>query len=229
MKHIVSSLLLALAFITTGTACSAESPHSVVYNPVVPPEPQILPEERRTAVKIATISSVCSATKLAVQTILSASHCFRTATRTLLIDGQPAIIERVMQDNNDHALVLLSGITLSDFAVIGNPAKEGDNIHYWGNPLVFTMLLRRGYVSGYQGVNTLYDVNGYKGDSGAGIFNEKNQLVGVISYIRGEESFAMMGSYPLNFTAEQLKAVRLPIIPLLMTGIKADVRLSYSD
>lgn len=96
-------------------------------------------------------------------------------------------------------------------------------MHYWGNPYVFNMLLRRGYVSGFSGRSTVYDVNGYHGDSGAGIFNKNNQLTGVISYIHAIESFAVMGSFPLNFTETQLLSVGLKAEPALMSGITASV------
>ena len=229
MKHTVLSFLLALATAAFGTACSKERAQVVELPHAASEATPDAPKERKTAVRIATTGGICSATKIAPQTLLSASHCFRSATRLIIIGNQPAIIERVVQDQNDHALVLVSEITLEDFATFGPPPKEGDTIHYWGNPYVFTMLLRRGYVSGFDEVNSIYDVNGYHGDSGAGVFDSKNRLVGVISYIHGRESFAMMGSYPLNFTAAQLAAVGLKPLPQLMTGIKADVKLKYSD
>jgi hypothetical protein len=226
MKRTV--LLLILAVITmTGTACSAErEPPLPTVEPVITTE---APRERKTAARIVTAGGICSAIKLGPQTLLTASHCFRTATRLIFVDGVPAAIERIHQDKNDHALVLLSHITMKNFAKFGAPPSEGDNIHYWGSPYVFNMLLRRGYVSGFDEVNTLYDANGYHGDSGAGVFNEQRQLVAVISYIHGKESFAMMGSYPLNFTAQQLKDVGLKPEPRLMTGVVAVVDLNYSD
>ncbi len=233
MRQPVLSFTLALVISMSGTACSAE-PRSPVDADVeieiasAAPAPAA-PKERKTAVRIITEGAKCSATKLGPHTLLSASHCFRHAGRVIIVDDKPAIIERIHQDQNDHSLVLLSEITLQDFAILGPPLKEGEYIHYWGNPFVFTMLLRRGYVSGFYEVNTIYDVNGYHGDSGAGVFNAKNRLVGVISYIHGSESFAVMGSYPLNFTAEQLKDMELKPEPLLMTGVKANVNLEYGD
>ena len=54
----------------------------------------------------------------------------------------------------------------------------------------------------------LYGINGWFGDSGSGVFNERGQLVAVISYLRfmGAEdgSWQAMGSFPLAFTAEQM-------------------------
>ena len=51
----------------------------------------------------------------------------------------------------------------------------------------------------------LYDVNGFSGDSGAGVFDQSNRLTGVISYLTIRYSFSMMGGYAMNFTPEQLR------------------------
>lgn len=214
MNHFTLSLLLLLVTLLTATGCAAKDR---------------TPIDRATVSYIATSKLKCSATKLGPQTLLSAAHCFRGAGATLNVDGALATIQHVELDQNDHALILLSGITLINFATFGDVPVEGDLIHYWGNPFIFKLLFRRGYVSGYYNGATLYDANGYRGDSGAGVFNDKNQLVGVISFIQGENSFAMMGSYPLNFTKDQLAAVNLTPDAHLMTGQKVEVNLRYPD
>ena len=53
---------------------------------------------------------------------------------------------------------------------------------------------------------TMYDINGWLGDSGSGIFNDDGQLVGVISilfYTSQEQPMHLMGSLPLKFTSKQ--------------------------
>lgn len=69
-------------------------------------------------------------------------------------------------------------------------------------------------MSGYVGKNalggpwTLYDLNGFFGDSGSGVFDADGYLVGVISmeYSQAFQDAYMkvMGSLPLKFTAQQL-------------------------
>ena len=236
MKHPILSFLLALTIASVSTACAVEveakteAEESVVVVPLAVSEPnKTAPKDRKSSVRIVTGSGICSATKIAPKVLLSASHCFHTETKILIVGDKPAIVVHIVADDNDHALVLLDEIVLEDLAALGPAPKEGDSIHYWGNPYVFTMLLRRGYVSGFDNVNTIYDINGYHGDSGAGVFNDKKQLVGVISYIHGKNSFSMMGSYPFNFTAAQLKEVGLKPMPLLMTGTSAGVKLNYQQ
>jgi len=71
-------------------------------------------------------------------------------------------------------------------------------------------MYRHGYVSGHL-VNenikiTLYDLNGYFGDSGSGVFNSRGQLIGVMSILAQQTDGAYIkfaGSFPLAFTDEQ--------------------------
>lgn len=212
----VTLLILAtLVTMLAASGCSAK-------------EPQRL--DRAVAVRIETYRSICSATQIAPHVLLSASHCFRHARRGILIDGVLGRIERIVQDTNDHALVLLSDFTFNKAATLGAPAIQGEDIHYWGNPAGMEMLFRRGYVSGGTDFKVYYDANGYHGDSGAGIFNDRKELVAVVSCQASIEVFEMMCSFPFNFTAEQLASVGVEPNPLLMTGLKADLsRLRYSD
>lgn len=212
---VILAILVTLVTTLAASGCAAK-------------EPQRL--DRPVAVRIEVYKSICGATQIAPHVLLSASHCFRHARRGINIDGVLGRIERIVQDNNDHALVLLSNFWFGETATFGPPAVEGDNIHYWGNPSGLPMLYRRGYVAGSEGFRVYYDANGFKGDSGSGIFNEKNELVAVMSCQVTVEVFEMMCSFPLNFTSEQLAMVGMVPQPYLMTGLKADLsRLKYSD
>ena len=85
-----------------------------------------------------------------------------------------------------------------------------------GNPGDWLDQYRHGYVAGAAYVRdklaTSYDLRIFPGDSGSGIFNENNQLVGVISFIYAMSNDASMltmaGSWPLAFTAEQWREAR---------------------
>ena len=84
-----------------------------------------------------------------------------------------------------------------------------------GNPWRLSDMYRHGYVSGHVPAErvemTLYDLNGYFGDSGAGIFNSQGQLVAVVSVLYQQEDQAymkLMGSFPLAFTEQQWQEMR---------------------
>jgi hypothetical protein len=184
------------------------------------------PVDRPAAIRINTETAICSGTKLGPHTIITAAHCLNSTDKTLTVDGAPSIIEHIISDSNDHVLVVLSGITLTDFATLGPLPKEGDNIHFWGNPAALNMILRHGYVGGREETSLLYDVNSIMGDSGAGIFDDKKHMIGVISYVKILGPFSIMGSYPLNFTMQQIASAGILPIPYLMSGVKAHVELS---
>ena len=81
-----------------------------------------------------------------------------------------------------------------------------------GNPGDLRDMFRHGLVAGHKvfpdiGFDaTLYDLNGYFGDSGSGIFNDQGQLVGVVSilYQQMDKGYMkVMGSFGLAFTEKQ--------------------------
>jgi S1-C subfamily serine protease len=59
--------------------------------------------------------------------------------------------------------------------------EQGQAVFMYGNPNNINDLLRRGYVVGGDAERTLLDLNVSHGDSGAGVFNDKGEVVGVIT------------------------------------------------
>lgn len=71
-----------------------------------------------------------------------------------------------------------------------------------GNPLGLRDILIVGRVAGFLKDGTmLIDSTGFKGDSGAGVFDRNGNIVGVISAMGGDEMFYLMVAYPITFTA----------------------------
>jgi V8-like Glu-specific endopeptidase len=151
---------------------------------------------------------VCSGTAVGKHVILSAEHCF-TGSHTLAIDGKPVEVLQIVTDGNDHALATVSA-TFDDIATRGYAGQIGQHVHYWGNPAGLGGMYREGYISGTWVVagkaTNLIDVNGFYGDSGAGVFDADGHLIGVISvlYQNAESGYIkFMGIYPFKFTREQ--------------------------
>lgn len=76
-------------------------------------------------------------------------------------------------------------------------------------------MYRHGYVSGHfvsdNVTITMYDFQGYFGDSGSGIFNSRGQLIGVTSVLYQQTDGAymkLMGSFSLAFTDDQWREVK---------------------
>lgn len=177
-------------------------------------------------------AKICSATAVQHQgVLLSASHCLDetsllkglefikisgpTKVKTFTVNSVEVPYVRRIDDKTDHVLIIVDTI-LPNVAPVGKYSqREGDNIHYWGNAGgEFYNLFRRGYAAGFhQNDNeTIYDINGMKGDSGAGVFNDNEALVAVVSYRwHFEPDFALMSSAPMSFTEAQLKDAGIPL------------------
>lgn len=159
---------------------------------------------------------VCSGTAIGKHTILTASHCFHDNASLATVNGLVAVDKRQVVDGNDHTL-LTTDMAYKTTAKLARAAEEGDSIHYWGNPDGVT-LLRVGTVVGFNADVMVIDSNGWYGDSGAGIMNEKGEVVGVISSVYVRQivtadgvymgAFKMSGARGLKFTQEQLKDIK---------------------
>jgi V8-like Glu-specific endopeptidase len=161
----------------------------------------------------------CSGTIVAPNVILSAAHCFEEEEdvmsyfglapqrTTMKVDGYQVKILAYVSDDNDHELVRVD-YTFKQYSRLAKLPAVGAHVHYWGNPAGINNVYREGYVTGYHNSAMMMDINGFFGDSGAGIFNSEGNVVGVISFIQvhphGGLKFSLMGAAtPLEFTALQ--------------------------
>lgn len=167
--------------------------------------------------------SKCSATAIGPHALLTASHCEQATSKITIDDNdEPSKILNVIRDEQDHTIYIV-GDTFKEYAVISVvPPVVGDDVFMFGNPGKKTNIFRKGYVVYTRGVSVslfsvtpafvAYDLNGFEGDSGAGIFNDSGELVGVVSVAdievdEKDKTFTMklMVCPNLAFTADQLK------------------------
>jgi V8-like Glu-specific endopeptidase len=148
----------------------------------------------------------CSGTAVSANVILSAAHCFLTDEAiTFKIDGREAKVTKIIRDGKDHVLVMVN-IQFANKAKITNTAMiVGERIYYFGNPGIKD-IYREGYVAGSEDGAMILDVNSWQGDSGAGVFNDKGEIVGVINALAKNDIFKLTFCYPLQFTQEQYKS-----------------------
>lgn len=151
----------------------------------------------------------CSGTAVGPHTILTAAHCFTGNEQSITINGRPARIVDSATDGSDH-LLLRVDVAFDRWAKIGPAPEVGDVVCVNGNPGEFTNLYRCGMVSGEAKGATLYDLAGYFGDSGAGIFDSEGRLVSTVSALSSQHRLfdeggmiQFMVSYPMEFTEEQ--------------------------
>ena len=159
----------------------------------------------------------CSGTVVAPSVVLSAGHCFEEdenewglplpAPTSMLVDGYKVKILAVVFDDNDHALVQVE-FKFKQYAKLVKAPAVGAHVHYWGNPAGINNVYREGYVTSYKHAAMMMDINGFFGDSGAGIFDDAGNVVGVLSFISAYPhqglTFTLMGAAtPLEFTPLQ--------------------------
>lgn len=151
---------------------------------------------------------VCGATAVGKHVLLTAAHCIGPTDRLLIIDGTGVSIHHIEVDGSDHALIVVAQ-TFPVHVSLGKPPKQGDRVHWWGNPAGWADMYRTGVVAGlFEGGNTAIDANGWLGDSGSGVFNARGELVGVVSAIAGQQIFKFTVMYQIRYTPEQWEVVQ---------------------
>lgn len=152
----------------------------------------------------------CSATAVGPHTILTAKHC-TSPDVTYSIPSGELKIKSITDDGSDHVLMDVDK-TFDVWAQISLTQPEtGAHVYIWGNPGDLSDVYREGTISGVVEedgkVVILVDINGFFGDSGSGVFNEKGEVVGVISVINSQglaPQFKIMGLFPFKFECKQL-------------------------
>ena len=171
----------------------------------------------------------CSGTKYLPHTVLTAAHCLSEGL--VSVDGKPAKVLYTLADKTDHVFVVTDLTFPGPFPTprFTDGLLQGTVIHFYGDPLGIPDQYRLGYVtgnckadycfpglSGVLGLPTDYpvallSVMGQHGDSGAGIYNADDELVGVVSLVQQEmpPPFVPMGALPFTFTAGEIATVAL--------------------
>ena len=119
----------------------------------------------------------CSGTMIAPTVVLTASHCLRAPL--VLVGMTPVNVLKVEKDGADHAWLTIDA-PFEHTAPMGAEPAQGDEVFIYGNPGEQRDMLRRGYMSGTDGLLMVFDLPVSFGDSGAAIFNTKGEVVGMV-------------------------------------------------
>lgn len=216
MKKIFSLTLISLSAISTGAYLSS----ATASEPT-----QVYIEIQSRELEGEQGLGKCSATAVSDRAYLTARHCLvGTSYAWVKVNDQQLSVTKMIADGSDHLLVITEPGTIKNWSRIGKPARLNQDVFIVGNPGPLRSILRRGYLAGtdptaeasdaedmgikvnFKGA-TLYDLNGFFGDSGSGIFDKRNRLIGVVSYMRTYSLpggyIKLMGALPFNFTDEQ--------------------------
>lgn len=240
MRKSLFSVLLLVTLLTV-----AASGTTTTTAPAVPDSPVV--RAHKSAHKLGLLQvgeglvAHCSGTAVAAHAILTATHC-STASSVIEIDGEDTDIYGTMGDGLDHTIIFV-GKTFTSYVNLAPNARlqVADAVFVFGNPGDFTDLYRSGYVAGFMKPEppdsalaallagrqhpgndnvriTLYDLNGFFGDSGSALFNTDGEVVGVTSFIDGANSqgygLKFMGSYELRMSPAQIKLAREFVPPV---------------
>lgn len=167
----------------------------------------------------------CSGTAIAPHALLTAGHCLDNSN-TIVIDDEPAGIGVVINDGFDHVIIAVQGVEFKKYAhVTQRDLLVSEDVFMIGNPAYLRHQYRRGVVSGTFDFDEptkpvtprtkmlLYaiDLNGFFGDSGAGIFDSKGDLVSTMSVRNNITSddkdgafMILLGAMKLHFTDTEL-------------------------
>ncbi len=173
----------------------------------------------------------CGGVAVAPHTILTAKHCIiesssgEDRTLTLLVNDKPAKAVVVwVSPTDDHAFVQVD-MQFKHWAHLGPEAVPGDDVFVWGAPDGIPYMLRRGSVAGHALLSvvsidkvprlyTMYDFNGYTGDSGSAVFDTKGRIVGTVTGIYEATDgifptgFSLMMIQPYSFTQADLDKLK---------------------
>lgn len=175
----------------------------------------------------------CSATAVAPQVLLTATHCMTRVTKAkpLHVEGVRVGIYRRSDDGYDHTLLTLDGVVFNAPATVAFDAtlQQGEPIMIVGNPGMYRDMVRRGYVAGrYDRICAeeqymlqsecrdiadimVLDLNIFGGDSGSAVFDRHGRVVGLTSSYLAQQNvgearvFSMAEVYPFHFTPDQLR------------------------
>jgi len=168
---------------------------------------------RHTAVHLHFSDGACSGTVVGKRSILTAEHCL-DGSDVISVDGVDVKVTQVMKDGKDHVLLLTDHV-FAQSADVSDEPEQGAAVYVLGNPGELESFYRQGYIAGYKDIRgqhvTLYDLNGFYGDSGAGVFDSDGRVVGVISVLYQQVDngyMKVMGSYGLAFTDKQWRAAQ---------------------
>ncbi|KAF1706274.1 S1 family peptidase [Pseudoxanthomonas sacheonensis] len=150
---------------------------------------------------------VCSATAIGQRSLLTASHCLAEDQKILVVDGTAVGILHIERDKSDHAIVVVTN-TFKAVASVGVTPKQGDRVHWYGQPMGLEQIYGEGVVVGNKDTRYLIDGQIWFGVSGAGLMNERGEVVGVASGILGQQIYKLGFAWPLAFTAAQWAAVQ---------------------
>ena len=137
-------------------------------------------------------SGLCSGTAVGPDLLVTAKHCGK-----LVAVGDVKVESEVVEDGKrDFVLLRIKGLTFKHYAKRGQLPKQGDRVRWFGNPAGEHDVFRQGYVARVDPDAIVIAAQICKGDSGAGILNDKGEVVGIVSAMTATQHCQFVLSFP---------------------------------
>lgn len=161
------AILLLLILLGAGCGCASIPSHQSL---------------RSTALRLEFVGGLCSGTAIASDKLLTATHCWKYG-KLLKVNGTQVELVRATEDKKDHSVATIVGLNFNSWAKFGAIPKQGDRVRFFGNPKGNADVYREGYVAHVNEKVIAVSMMVCLGDSGAGIFNDSGELVGMVSAV----------------------------------------------
>lgn len=182
--------------------------------------PNVYEQTQDAMVKLEWAGIQCSGVATGPNTVLTAAHCTDAGKgRPMTIDGKASTFVVVADDGNDHVLIRVSRRQAHTATLRPQPFRVGQVLFVWGHPQGLPSVMRRGRVAGFTTshdycftakpcASVFLDANVTHGDSGAPIFNEAGELVGIESGGAEIGAWSQPFFFRFRFTPAQLAQAR---------------------
>ena len=137
-------------------------------------------------------TGLCSGTAVGPDLLVTAQHCGK------LVSVGDVVVESevVEQGKRDFVLLRIKGLTFEHYVKRGPLPKQGDRVRWWGNPAGEKNIYREGYVARVDADAIVISAQICRGDSGAGIHNERGEVVGIVSAMTDAQHCQFALSFP---------------------------------
>lgn len=150
---------------------------------------------RATALRLEFANAICSGTAVLPDTLITAKHCTDQGA-IKRIDGVDVVVMSVKQMAGDTVLVKLASPIFKHWARIHFQVHQGERVRWFGQPLGEPDMYRVGYVARAWSGAIVIDGTVCKGDSGSGLFNDKGEVIGVVSATTNLQTCGFMVGSP---------------------------------
>ena len=137
-------------------------------------------------------SGICSGTAVGPDLLVTAQHC----GKVLAVGDVKIEAEVVEQGKRDFVLLRIKGLTFKHYTRRGPLPKQGDRVRWFGNPVGESDVYREGYVARVDADAIVIGAQICKGDSGAGILNDRGEVVGIVSAMTAPMHCQFAMSFP---------------------------------